>query len=46
MRKGTELFERLRRNVGATRYDSEEYADRIIFLTDAMPNTGRQEKKR
>ena len=40
MRKGTELFERLRRNVGATRYDSEEYADRIIFLTDAMPNTG------
>lgn len=40
MRKGTELFERLRRSVGDIRFDSEEYEDRIIFLTDAMPNTG------
>ncbi len=42
MRKGTELFQRLRGTVpiGDRRSDPEEYADRIIFLTDAMPNTG------
>ncbi len=42
MRKGTELFWKLRKTVpeGDRRSDIEGYADRIIFLTDAMPNTG------
>ena len=42
MRKGTELFWRLRGTVpvGDRRSDPEEYTKRIIFLTDAMPNTG------
>ena len=42
MRKGTELLWRLRRIVSEVdrKYDPEEYEDRIIFLTDAMPNTG------
>lgn len=42
MRKGTELLLKLKekvpvRDIGS---DPEEYTDRIIFLTDAMPNTG------
>ncbi len=42
MRKGTELLWSLRGTMleGNRKYDPEEYADRIIFLTDAMPNTG------
>ncbi|HEY9207130.1 MAG TPA: VWA domain-containing protein [Candidatus Methanoperedens sp.] len=42
MRKGTQLLWRLRGMVPEVdrKYDPEEYADRIIFLTDAMPNTG------
>jgi Ca-activated chloride channel family protein len=42
IRKGTELLWRLRGMVPEVdrKYDPEEYSDRIIFLTDAMPNTG------
>jgi Ca-activated chloride channel homolog len=42
MRKGAELFWKLRGTVPARdrKSDPEEYANRIIFLTDAMPNTG------
>ncbi|KPQ45388.1 MAG: von Willebrand factor type A domain protein [Candidatus Methanoperedens nitroreducens] len=42
IRKGTELFSRVRGKVpaGNKKSDQEQYADRIIFLTDAMPNTG------
>ncbi len=42
MRKGTELLCKLREKVpiGDRRSGPEEYTDRIIFLTDAMPNTG------
>ena len=42
IRKGTELFSRVRGMVpvGDKKSDQEQYADRIIFLTDAMPNTG------
>ncbi len=42
IRKGTELLWRFRGMVpeGDRKYDPEEYSDRIIFLTDAMPNTG------
>lgn len=42
IRKGTELFSRVRGKApaGNKKSDLEQYADRIIFLTDAMPNTG------
>lgn len=38
MQMGTELFDELKPAV--TNRDSNEYENRIIFLTDAMPNTG------
>lgn len=42
MRKGTELLCKLRAKVPVVNklIESEDYTDRIIFLTDAMPNTG------
>ena len=42
IRKGTEIFFRVRGKVPVVdkKSDQEQYADRIIFLTDAMPNTG------
>ncbi|MDL5503220.1 MAG: VWA domain-containing protein, partial [Candidatus Methanoperedens sp.] len=42
LRKGTELFSRNQGKVpsGNKKSDQEQYVDRIIFLTDAMPNTG------
>ena len=47
MRKGTELLLRHRGMLSAEDGGSgpEEYADRIIFLTDAMPNTGELEEE-
>jgi Ca-activated chloride channel homolog len=39
MRKGTELFRKLH-GAGERKSDTEEYENRIIFLTDAMPNIG------
>lgn len=38
MRKGTDLFDEY------LKVDQEEYENRIIFITDAMPNTGRTDE--
>jgi Ca-activated chloride channel family protein len=40
MKRATELFLRLREKVPGGESHPEVYTDRIIFLTDAMPNTG------